>query len=126
MLAALLLAAAVAQPPEVTAIVDRIDRIGMETRLSNGGVLTHTTVQLVVVSPEKYMGKAVNAYSLGPPFVGTRPLLTGARVTFRLPEKTNDVPMDDLKQLRFYGTPLSSPIPFDAAKRVFDEARIAS
>jgi hypothetical protein len=127
-IAALWFAAAVAaQSPEVVAIVDRIDRNGMEIRLSNGGVLTRTTVQLVVVSPEKYWGKAVNTYCPGPPFIGERPLLTGARVTFRLPEKLDsDIALDQLKELRLYGTPLSSPIPYDAAKRVFDEARIAS
>ena len=127
MFAGLLLAAAVAaQQPEVVAVVDRIDRNGFIVHMKDGGVRTYTTVQLVVVSPEKYWGRAVNAYCPGPPLVGARPLLTGARVAFRLPDKTDSVWLDDLKELRLYGTPLSSPIPFDAAKRVFEEARIAS
>jgi len=127
MIALLFAAAVAAQQPEVVAIVDRIDRNGMIVHARHGGIgRTYTTVQLVVVSPEKYWGKAVNTYCPGPPFIGERPLLTGARVTFRLPEKTDHVWLDSLKELRFYGTPLSSPIPYDAARRVFDEARLAS
>ena len=127
MIAAVLLAAAVAQRPEVVAIVDRIDRNGMIVKRLNGGIgFTYPTVDLVVVSPEKYSMRSVHIYGPGALLIGSRPLVVGNRVVFRLPEKTDSVWWEDLKEYRLYGTPLSSPIPFEAAKRVFDEARIAS
>jgi hypothetical protein len=127
MIAAVLLAAALSERPEVVAIVDRIDRNGMVVKRMDGGIgFTYPTVQLVVVRPEKYKFRAVNIYGPGALLVGSHPLTVGEYVTFRLPEKTDSVWWEDLKEYRLFGTPLSSPIPFEAAKRVFDEARIAS
>jgi len=128
MIAALLLAAAVAQGsgPEVIAVVDKIERNVMTEKLSNGDILAYTVVTMMIIDGGKL--EQIHVYDQGPPFVGTRPLLTGMRVAFKRPPKTagETYAMVDLKDFRLWGTPLNSPIPYDEAKRVFDDAHIAS
>jgi hypothetical protein len=126
MIAAILFAAALTPGPEVVAVVDKIDRHGLIAHMKEGGIRTYTTVDMVVVSPKQYELRGIHAYCPGAPFAGTHPLLVGQRVTFRLPSEEGDVWLANLKEFRLYGTPLSSPIPYDDAKRAFDEARIAS
>ena len=126
MIAAVVFAAALAQRPEVVAIVEKIDRNGLIVRKRGGGSLTFPTVELIVVSPEKYKLRTISVYGPGALLAGLHPLLVGDRVAFRLPKEEGSIWWEDLKEFRLYGTPLSSPIPYEAAKRVFDEARLAS
>ncbi len=126
MITAILFAAALAQQPEVVAIVDKIDRTGVLVRRLDGDPVVFPSVDLTVVSPQKYATRRVVVYGPGILFLGDQPLIVGNRLTFRLPEQGGSIWWQELKELRRYGTPLSPAIPYEVAKRVFDQAHLAS
>ncbi|MEK6375719.1 MAG: hypothetical protein AABO58_23825 [Acidobacteriota bacterium] len=129
----LLLVSAIASaaPPiepgtEVVAVVDEIQRNAIEERIQGGpGIITWTLVKMTILSPEGD-GNYFTAFCAGPPFIGTDHMWVGQRVTFRMPPKEwgRPVPLDHLEGLQPYI--LEGSIPLGAAKRVFEEARVAS
>lgn len=127
MIATILFAAALAQQPEVVAVVDKIDRTGVLVRRQGGDPVVFPSVELSIVSPAKYATRHVEVYGPGILYLGDRPLMVGNRLTFRLPEQqSGTLWWQELKELRREGTPLSPAIPYEEAKRVFDEAQLAS
>jgi hypothetical protein len=132
MIAAVLLAAALAAAKpiepgtEVIAVVDQIQRNGLEDRMSDGSILTWTVVTMTILRPASNYTR-VMAYCGGPPFIGSQPVLVGQHLSFRMPaaNRIGSIPLSDLAELKVYVAP-SGSIPIEAAKRIFEEVRVAS
>jgi len=125
MIAAVILAATIAAGTNVVAVVDEIQRNALTDHMTDGSIITWTVVKMTIVSPEGD-GKYFTASCPGPPFIGTDHMWVGQFVTFRMPPKewSRPVPLDQLEGLQPYSPERS--IPLGAAKRVFEEARVAS
>ena len=124
MIAAAFLATAIAAGTQVVAVVDNIQRNAIEVRLEGGGVVTWTMVSMTILDPPGY-GKVFTASCTGPPFVGRDHMWVGEHLTFRMPPKEwgQPVPLDHLDVQPYV---LEGSIPLAAAKRIFEEARVAA
>jgi hypothetical protein len=123
--AAVILAATIAAGANVVAVVDEIQRNALTDRMTDGSIITWTVVKMTILSPEGD-GKVFTASCAGPPFIGTDHMYVGQHVTFRMPPKewSRPVPLDQLEGLQPYIR--EGSIPVGAAKRVFEEARVAA
>ena len=124
MLAALLLAATIAAETPVIAVVEDIRRNGLVDRIEGGGIMTWTLVEMTILEPGGF-GKKFMAYCPGPPFVGRDHMWVGQRVTFRRPEEKSSSPVW-LESLNVQPYVAERSIPLAAARRIFEEARVAA
>jgi hypothetical protein len=94
-------ASADAAPVRVVAMLDKIERNGYQDTLTNGEVISWTLVSFTVVRPQALWPGSVQAYCVGHPLVGGRPLLVGQTVSLLWsPRDRGPVALEQLPELQ--------------------------